>query len=60
MPVRTVKQGRKFAVVDDAGKSFGTHETRKGANAQATAINLSQQRKKGGSKHGSGHQGKTG
>jgi len=72
MPVRTAKRGNKFAVVDDKGKSFGTHATRKGANAQATAINLTQLRKEGrrsippakegsshnpGSKHGRGEGG---
>jgi len=69
MPVRTAKRGSKFAVVDDSGKTFGTHKTRKGANAQASAINLTQLRKEGrndvppapkgsshnpGSKHGRG------
>ncbi len=55
MPVRTAKRGNKFAVVDEAGKTHGTHKTRSGANAQAAAINLTQRRKEGGSKHGSSH-----
>lgn len=54
MPVRTAKRGNKFAVVDDKGKTLGTHPTRKRANAQAAAINISEARK-GGSKHGSSH-----
>lgn len=42
MPVHTTKRGTKFAVVDDQGKSHGTHPTKKAAQAQATAINIAQ------------------
>lgn len=47
MPVHVGKRGNKFAVIDDKGKVHGTHPTRKRANAQASAINLSMLRKEG-------------
>ena len=40
MPVKTVKQGNKFVVRDDKGKTFGTHATKEKAQAQASAINI--------------------
>ena len=42
MPVRTVKRGDNFKVVDDKGKVHGTHKTKDKAQKQATAINISQ------------------
>lgn len=51
MPV-SVRKGKKkgktvFRVVDASGKKHGEHKTRAKAIAQAQAINLSMQRKKG-------------
>ena len=42
MPVHTEQRGKQFKVVDDAGKVHGTHKTKGKAQAQATAINISQ------------------
>lgn len=40
MPVRTQKKGNKYVVVDDKGKVFGTHASKKQANDQTTAVNI--------------------
>ena len=42
MPVRTVKRGDTFKVVDEKGKEHGSHKTKDKAQKQATAINISQ------------------
>jgi hypothetical protein len=40
MPVHTQKRGKKWQVVDDAGKVYGSHADKKKANDQVTAINI--------------------
>ena len=57
MPVRQVKQGRKFRVVESAsgriakrnGKAIdsGGHRTKKAAVAQVNAVNLAERRRAG-------------
>jgi hypothetical protein len=42
MPYHTEKRGKKFATVSDTGKVLGTHATKKEAQAQATAVNISE------------------
>jgi len=40
MPVHSVKSGKKFKVVDKAGKVYGTHSSQADATAQVQAINI--------------------
>lgn len=40
MPVHSKKVGKKWAVVDDKGKKFGTHATKTEAVKQVTAVNI--------------------
>jgi hypothetical protein len=41
MPVHSEKKGKKFVVVDDQGKQYGSHPTKEAAVKQVTAINIS-------------------
>tara|TARA_Y100000034_G_C6690011_1_gene303790 strand:+ start:481 stop:615 length:135 start_codon:yes stop_codon:yes gene_type:complete len=40
------KQGKKFLLVSKEGKTLGTHSSRKEAEAQEAAINISKKKKK--------------
>ena len=46
MPITVERSGSKFKVTDGS-KVFGTHDTRKEANAQVQAINISKAKRKG-------------
>ena len=40
MPVKTGKSGTKYVVRDASGRVYGKHTTKKGADSQASAINI--------------------
>jgi len=40
------KRGKKFVLISKVGKKLGTHPSRKAAQAQETAINISKAKKK--------------
>lgn len=42
MPYHTEKKGKKYVTTSDTGKVLGTHATKKQAQAQATAVNISE------------------
>ena len=42
MPVHSEKHGKKWTVVDDKGKSYGTHNSKASAVKQVQAINISE------------------
>jgi hypothetical protein len=42
MPVHSAKKGKKFVVVDDKGKEYGSHATKEAAVKQVQAINISE------------------
>jgi hypothetical protein len=42
MPYHTEKRGTKYATVSETGKVLGTHPTKAKAQAQATAVNISE------------------
>lgn len=42
MPYHTEKRGKKYVTVSDEGKVLGTHPTKGKAQAQATAVNISE------------------
>lgn len=42
MPYHTEKKGKKYASVSDTGKVLGTHATKAKAQAQSTAVNISE------------------
>lgn len=48
MPWKVKKQGRKYVVVDTAGKVYGTHTTEASALAQLRALYANEKKKKGG------------
>ena len=42
MPYHTERKGKKYQTVSDTGKVLGTHSTKKQAQAQSTAVNISE------------------
>lgn len=42
MPYHTEKRGKKYVTVSDSGKTLGTHATKAKAQAQSTAVNISE------------------
>jgi hypothetical protein len=42
MPVHSEKKGKKFVVVDDKGKQYGSHATKEAAVKQVTAVNIAE------------------
>ena len=42
MPSKTEKRGKKYAAVTPSGRTLGTHATKKEAQAQAFAVNVSE------------------
>ena len=42
MPYHTEKKGKKYVTVSDTGKVLGTHPSKAKAEAQATAVNISE------------------
>jgi hypothetical protein len=46
MAVHSEKKGKKYVVVDDQGKQYGSHGTKADAVKQTQAINISEHKKK--------------
>lgn len=42
MPYHTTKKGKQYETVSDTGKVLGKHPTKKQAQKQATAVNISE------------------